>query len=92
MNIPKLIRDLRKQIAELEKEIIKYIGITNGMSAGILLGQKLAKNKDKRIAELEKLGLELVASLESHHESAFCDVFDYDELEAANEILKGQGE
>ena len=46
----------------------------------------------KRIAELEKIGLELVSIIECHHESAYCDVFDYEELKAAKEALKEQGE
>ena len=45
----------------------------------------------KRIAELEKIGLELVSTIECHHDSAYCDVFDYEELKAAKEALKEKG-
>ena len=45
----------------------------------------------KRIVELERVALELVATIKGHHASAYCDEFDYDELEAAKEALKGQG-
>ena len=48
-------------------------------------------NQDNRIAELEKIGLELVSTIECHHDSAYCDVFDYEELKAAKEALKEKG-
>jgi hypothetical protein len=38
--------------------------------------------------EIKKVALELVSIIECHHESAYCDIFDYDELEAAKELLK----
>jgi hypothetical protein len=49
---------------------------------------ELLRLANQKIAELEKLGLELVSIIEGHHDSAYCDVFDYDELEAAKEALK----
>ena len=42
----------------------------------------------KRIVELENIALELVSIVESHHDSAYCDEFNYDELQAVKEALK----
>ena len=42
----------------------------------------------KRIVELAKIALELVSIIENYHDSAYCDVFDYDELQAAKQALQ----
>jgi hypothetical protein len=49
---------------------------------------ELSNKQQERIKELKKVALELVSIIECHHESAYCDIFDYDELEAAKELLK----
>jgi hypothetical protein len=56
------------------------------------LMMEMIESQAAKIAELEKVGLVLVSIIESHHDSAYCDVFDYDELEAAKKILKERGE
>ena len=77
-----LARDIR--IAELEKANTLAV-------CSLKVGGKMNQILTAKVAELEKIGLELVSIIECHHDSAYCDVFDYEELKAAKEALKEQG-
>lgn len=73
-----------KRIAELEKANTLAV-------CSLKVGGKMNQILTAKVAELEKIGLELVLIIECHHDSAYCDEFDYEELKAAKEALKEKG-